>query len=149
MAISLRTAAFAALTLASLTGCAGLTDVLAAGIPSAAPSAGASTAPGANTNANSNTNTNSGTTTSNPKPSSAPTGAAACTREKDDSEKDNGTPKLGAYDNQWLPQGWVAAYNSEAQVTAAIADVKDADWDCFQKFYPGATTVFLRTNVRK
>lgn len=145
MAISLRTAAFAALTLASLTGCAGLTDVLAAGIPSAMPSAGASTAPGANTNAN----TNSGSTASNPKPSSTPTGAAACTREKDDADKDNGTPKLGAYDNQYLPQGWVAAYNSEAEVTAAIAKVADADWDCFQKFYPGATTVFLRTNVRK
>lgn len=133
---------------ATSAGCAGLTDVLAAGVPTAIPSVGASTAPNANSNSNSNT-----TATTTPKPSSTPaaaTGAAACTREKADSDKDNGTAKLGAYNNQYLPLGWVAAYNSEAQVTAAIDNIKDADWDCFQKFYPGATTVYLsKSSVSK
>lgn len=73
-----------------------------------------------------------------------PMGPEACTAEKSDLDKDNGTAAMGAYNNQWLPRGWAAAYKSEAAVTAAIDNIKDLDWACFQKFYPGASTVWKR-----
>jgi hypothetical protein len=75
-----------------------------------------------------------------------------CTAASPQSSPDTGAAGLGAYANQLLPQGWNNAYKSEAQVTEAIAkwDVNETGsesdksrWACFQKFYQGATTVYM------
>ncbi len=73
-----------------------------------------------------------------------PASAAACAAEKSNADKDNGTGALGAYNNQYLPKGWNAVHKSEAAVSSAIDKIKGDDWACFQKFYPGATTVWKK-----
>ena len=136
---------FLAATTVALTGCpaatqALLTAALPSGAPSTAPVAGASAAPATSTPA-----ATAAPTTPAAKPTDAPVQAmdpSECKATKDDADKDNGTPAMGKYNNQWLPKTWADAYKSEAAVTAAIDKIKDADWACFQKFYPGATTVY-------
>ena len=82
------------------------------------------------------------------KPSSAtptPTTPAGCSRVDPAGNPVVGTARQGEYMGQQLPQGY-DVYGSEAQVTAAIQKIYDdkANWACFQKFYPGASTVFKR-----
>jgi len=146
--LAIRTLVFA-LAAVSATGCADVAKTLAAaaipsGAPSAAPGVVASTAP------STTTPTAPAATT---KPAATETEAPVqnldkedCKADKSDADKDNGTAAQGGYDNQWLPKGWVAAYKSEQAVTDAIASKFDgtADWACFQKFYPGATTIYKR-----
>lgn len=70
--------------------------------------------------------------------------AAACTRTEPSQTPVTGTSVHGQYNNQRLPYGY-DAYKSEAEVTAAIAkEDGGANWACFQAFYPGASTLYLK-----
>ena len=105
---------FAGATMAVLAGCP------AAGIPGLT---GASTMPGG---------------------SADPGAAASCTRTEPSMPKITGNASMGDYNGQGLPNGW-DTYKSEADVTAAIKKMDGGtDWACFQKFYPGATTVYMK-----
>jgi hypothetical protein len=147
--LAIRTLVFA-LAVVSATGCADVAKTLAAaaipsGAPSAAPGVVASTAPTGVTPAA----TTAPAATPKPAATEAPVqnlDKEDCKAEKSDADKDNGTAAQGGYNNQWLPKGWVTAYKSEQAVTDAIAEKFDgtADWACFQKFYPGATTIYKR-----
>lgn len=81
---------------------------------------------------------------STPAPAS-PTPTLACDRDRPAGNPTIGTSRQGEYLGQQLPQGY-HVYGSEAEVTAAIQRVYDngGDWACFQRFYPGASTVFKR-----
>lgn len=71
------------------------------------------------------------------------TGPAACARTSPSGSPDTGEASMGGYSGQLLPDGWNAAYNTEAEVTAAIRKIAATpDWNCFQKFYNGATIVY-------
>lgn len=86
-----------------------------------------------------------------PTPSAAPTASPSatasgtCQRTSPAGNPVVGTSRQGDYVGQQLPDGY-DQYGSEAEVTAAIQKLYNdqANWACFQKFYPGATTVFRR-----
>lgn len=119
----------ALLTAAWLTGCApsGLPTV-----PTGTQPAPASSSPPASTPAPAS-------------PSPTPTATLACERDRPAGNPTIGTSRQGEYTGQQLPQGY-NVYGSEAEVTAAIQRLYDSggDWACFQRFYPGASTVFKR-----
>lgn len=142
--------------LAALTTTAGCADVAGVLAPTPGASAGttvtpagtATTAPGATATAAPTTPTATAMPTAAPaapKMGDPAITAAQCAADKENFDKDNGTEDLGAYNNQYLPKGWLAAYSTEAEVTAAISRTNGADWACFQKFYPGAVTVWKRS----
>lgn len=80
--------------------------------------------------------------TNNPT-SPMPVSASDCTRDKPAADPVKGGPALGKYNGQTLPNGYDKAYSTEEAVTAAIAkEDGGANWACFQKFYPGAVTVY-------
>lgn len=75
--------------------------------------------------------------------SAAPT-AADCATDKPAATPESGKAELGAYAYKSLPNGWNAAYNTEAEVTAGIKNQEGKDsWACWQKFYPDAYAVYL------
>jgi hypothetical protein len=119
------------LTAAWLTGCA----------PNGLPTAptGTQTLPPAGTQPAPSTTAPTAT------PTPTPTGTLACERDRPAGNPTIGTSRQGEYLGQQLPQGY-HVYGSEAEVTAAIQRVYDngGDWACFQRFYPGASTVFKR-----
>ena len=84
-----------------------------------------------------------------PSPSGTPSGAtpgvADCTRETP-TKFFVGTKAQGAYENQNLPlEGGWDGLKDEAAVTEAIKKQEaSANWACFQKFYGGASTIYLR-----
>lgn len=133
----LRTAVVVAALTASLAGCtsggniAGTTpnsgtSATGGTSPTAAPSV---FSPSANTTANSTTHST--------------TASQACTRPNPAaSDEFVADASLGAYNGQHLPAIW-NTLSSEAQVTTAINNLSDADFICFQKFYPGATTQYF------
>lgn len=103
---------------------AGCPSGVGANIPGATGMGGTTTTPG-------------GTTTT------PTTGAAACAATSPSLPAQPGTSVHGAYNNQNLPNGWPAAYSSEAEVTARFKQAEGgADWNCMQKFYAGAITVY-------
>jgi hypothetical protein len=72
-----------------------------------------------------------------------PTPVTACDRTDPAAMPTYGNARNGKYNGQRLPNDFASLVN-EADVTQAIARVrKTDDWACFQKFYPGAATVFL------
>lgn len=76
--------------------------------------------------------------------SAAPT-AAQCDRDKPASPAEGGKAELGAYANILIPNGWNAAYKTEAEVTARFkkAEMEEAaNWPCYLKFYPNATAIY-------
>ncbi|MEB3329242.1 MAG: hypothetical protein VKQ33_08440 [Candidatus Sericytochromatia bacterium] len=86
-----------------------------------------------------------GDTPSNNPTSPMPVSASDCTRDKPAADPVKGGPALGKYNGQTLPAGYDKAYSSEAQVTEAIKkEDGGANWACFQKFYPGAVTVYTQ-----
>jgi len=121
----------------SLTGCpSGLAAAIpgmagAGAVPSAAPAA---TTPGTTPAAG------GGLTTTTP----AASGPGACSRTEPSMPKITGNASMGEYNGQGLPNGY-DTYDTEAEVTAAIRKEDGGEnWNCFQKFYPGATTVYKR-----
>lgn len=80
-----------------------------------------------------------------PTPTAEPSSAAGCQRISPAGNPVVGTARQGDYVGQQLPDGY-DQYGSEAEVTAAIQKLYNdqANWACFQKFYPGASTVFRR-----
>jgi hypothetical protein len=84
-----------------------------------------------------------------PSPTGTPSGAtptvADCTREAP-AKFFVGTKAQGAYENQNLPlEGGWDMLKDEAAVTEAIKKQEaSANWACFQKFYGGASTIYLR-----
>jgi hypothetical protein len=132
----------AAAALAALTGCPSVQGAL--GTPTIP---GMSTAPGPSTATPGPAATTMPTTpaaTATPAPA-ATSGAGLGTAEdckRELGEYDTGTAKLGKFENQRLPKGWVAAYNSEAEVYKGIDALFTNDWPCFQKFYPGAAGLY-------
>lgn len=71
-----------------------------------------------------------------------PVSGSDCTRDKPAAEPVKGGPAVGKYNGQSLPNGY-DKYTTEAQVTEAIKkEDGGANWACFQKFYPGAVTVY-------
>lgn len=79
--------------------------------------------------------------TPSPRPSFDP---AACERNDPAATPSTGDARHGTYNAQRLPNGF-DALSSEEAVTDAIARVEGngSDWACFQKFFPGATKVFM------
>jgi hypothetical protein len=79
-----------------------------------------------------------------PVPSRGPL-AMDCTLQRPTTGITKAGPQLGAYAGMALPQGWEYNYQSEADVTAAIALVEASEgWACFQKFFPGASSNYMR-----
>lgn len=73
--------------------------------------------------------------------------AEDCTREAPASPAEGGKAELGAYANILIPNGWNAAYNTEAEVTARFkqaetSETEKANWPCYLKFYPNATAIY-------
>lgn len=87
-------------------------------------------------------------TTPSPRPTSdmptpTPVDIGSCTRTSPAVTPTSGQSKHGAYNAQRLPNGWDASMANEAAVTLAIAKLDGTgDWACFNKFYPGAATVY-------
>lgn len=83
-----------------------------------------------------------------PSPTATPTtmrspGAMDCAKDAPAATPVVGRANQGAYNGQRLPNGW-DALASEDELTAAIAKIEgNADWACFQKFFPGAFTVYM------
>ena len=86
-----------------------------------------------------------GTTTTPGGTTTAPTtGAAACAATSPAAPPAPGTAVHGAYNNQNLPATWADTYKSEAEVTAKFkSEEGGANWNCMQKFYAGAITVYM------
>ena len=125
----------ATLLVAAALTMAGCPTGLATAIPGmAGASAAPSAAPAATTPA-----AGGGSTTA-----PAASGPGACSRTEPSLPKITGNASMGEYNGQGLPNGY-DTYDTEAEVTAAIRKEDGGEnWNCFQKFYPGATTVYKK-----
>ena len=80
--------------------------------------------------------------TTDPKsPPPTPTGGD-CTRSAPAVPPAAGTARHGAFNAQLLPGGWQALETEQDVIDAIGAEDGGSNWACFQKFYPGAVTVY-------
>lgn len=87
--------------------------------------------------------------TPSPTVSTGPASASDCKAEKPALDPIKGTPAMGRYNGQGLP-GDYGVYTTEEKVTEAIGKQENGpNWACFQKFYPGAVTVYLQNKPKK
>lgn len=142
-----------AAAIATVAGCGPLAGLLTnppVPLPgtSAAPGTAASTAPA--TSASTTPTTPAATTA--PAASTKPAGsdgeitdkASDCKLTAPAAAPEKGKSDLGAFANQNLPAGYNAAYSSEAEVYEAIGKLDIDNWACFQKFYPGASSLYKK-----
>ena len=134
----------------ALAGCAGLAGAVAPMVPgmSAAPGVpGASAAPATTASTTPTTPASTASTTpTTPAASKDPIDmtAADCKLTAPAKPAEKGEADLGAFENQNLPNGYNAAYSSEAEVYEAIGKLDTDNWACFQKFYPGASGLYKK-----
>jgi predicted small lipoprotein YifL len=147
----LRSVVVATALVGTLAGCSGAAGLLAAAAAGAGttPTTSTGTTPSAKPSATTSTGTPATTPTAKPTQAPSNTGvdpnsAAACTRAAATGTPSRGDSTVGDYNNQLLPDGWNAQFTSEEAVSNAIDNLYQNDWPCFQKFYPGASTVYKR-----
>lgn len=75
-------------------------------------------------------------------PSSSIAIASACDRSGPAVSPTSGSARHGAFNQQLLPGGWDSLEGEQEVIAAINREEGGGNWACFQKFYPGATTVY-------
>lgn len=142
----LTTALMSAAIACMMTGCTNGANPLSTALGGTTPTSttGTTTTTPTTTTTGTTVTTPTTTTTATTRTSGA-TGTGSCTRTapnlNDSTAVDVGASDEGRYAGQHMSLGY-GSLGSETAVTDAIDGLNQADYDCFSKFYPGATSVY-------